>query len=293
MSRENVYNFDIEKEIKGNQKEKKLHLYYLYLYHMNYKNEDIQTKRDIREYYDTQLRYKGAFYKDKRVFEERGNPLNWEDTKVSRYKTQEEQHRYFTGMDNFQQFAYPSSFLIELEVSKKVNIPLVERHPDELDRVNFEFSYPVTKEIRDLLKIINRMDKGRGNYLVKSSYDNQTRIIDIQNKQVVFKIQVNEMIVYISTKYIPDGDIIENSINVLESYMRKITGMEKDLPQFITASQQIIQDEIQKLRECILLRIYVKKTTTTYKTSMQTRFFERQYEIEANTLTSLKIVQGM
>ena len=266
---------------------KRLLLFYLYLYHKNYGDEDRETKREIREYYDERLRYKGAFYKDKKRFEKFGSPMDWTVYKVKSYSLKEDkQQTYFSGMTSFGTFIYPSSFLIELTLSKDVNYVLITRDTEGKYAIFEETFNSINNDIKDLVKKMNKIDTVSNTVRIKkgtADYKN----ISLDELRVIFKLTVNEYTRYISTKFVPRNLLNESSDNALFNYLEEITGLkQRELTDYNPSGEF---DEPFILRNCVLDTVYVVKNTSQFNARYMKRSWGN-YNFETEQLRSIMIM---
>lgn len=267
---------------------KKLMLFYLYLYHDNYKNEDNVTKREIRTYYEERLRYKGAFYRDKKAFEKFGSPMEWTDYKVKSYKLKEDkEEKYFSGMTTFQSFIYPSTHLIEILLMKSVRYILIEISQEGMYIINEGSLKSIKNDIKDLVRKMSRIDTANNKIKIRKS-STKYQHIDLDNLKVVFKLVVNDYIRYISTKFVPRKLLLTSAEDVLLEFLRTITGLEsKDFSDYNPSTEF---EENFKLKRCILERIDLVKYSNMFNAQAQGIYFS-DCEVETNTLRSIEIMQ--
>jgi len=275
------------------QKQKEL-LYYLYLYHMNYKSEDVKTKRKLRDYYDNELRYRGAFYRDKKKFEEKGNPLEWEEFRVKRYKLKYSEEKAQKSFFNFSSFVYPTSKLVGIELSKQIELMLIETQEDFefgtfFYNVNFSYETTIRNELEKMKRLINKIDVSSGKVKLKRGY-NPIYFENLKDLQVKFKLRFNDQVRYISTRYVTQEFIIDVAINRLESYLRKITKLDKRFDsEGVDTDNYKEFDEDFRLEYVVLERIYILKRSNMFH--LQEERTVEGYDLEIYPYQSINIME--
>lgn len=268
---------------------KKTGLTYLYYYHENYKTASIEEKREIRQYYDEELRYKSAFYRDKKQFEKFGHPSVWEQRKIKRFTIEKDMTKYKAGRQIYvKPFEYISNNLIKINVSKQTNIGLVTIIDEVID-INLDFSDTIKKEIGVLKYLMQQIDNSKNTILIKDGYID-SQFCNLSNLQVVFKLQINTIVRYISTKYQSPKLIEDNAVNRLELFLRTITGLEKAL--IDETSQQIGQSNVFpddfEITNVTLIKIELNKVTNLYS-HLEKSYQDGDYFVETSVLKTKEV----
>lgn len=270
---------------------KKTGLTYLYYYHENYKTASVEEKRKIRKYYDEKLRYKNAFYRDRKQFDKFGHPSDWEERKIKRFTIEKEMKKYQEGRQIFvKPFEYISNNLIKINISKQVNIELV-KIIDEVIDINLRFSDTIKKEINVLKYLMQQIDNSKNTILIKDGYID-TQFCNLGNLQVVFKLQINTIVRYISTKYQSSKLIGENAVNRLELFLRTITGLEKALVDETTQQirpSNIFPDDFE-ITNVTLIQIELNKVTNLFS-HLEKSYRDGDYFIETKVLKTKEVKQ--
>lgn len=204
---------------------KKMGLTYLYYYHENYKTASVKEKREIRGYYDKELRYKNAFYRDKKQFEKFGHPSKWETRKINRFVVSKRGKDYAEGEKLFitEPFKMYSINLIRINISKQLDIDLINII-DGFKDINTEFPKQVKKEILVLKNLMKSIDSSKGIIKIKLKF--KETMYNLENLQIIFKLQINTIIRHISTVYQKPKNLEENAVNKLNTFLRTITNLE-------------------------------------------------------------------
>jgi len=271
----------IEKKTKG--------LHFLYLYHKKYDEETPEQKRRIRNYYETELRYKGSFYRDKKQFRLYGNPKDWEIEKIQRFNIKEETEPYHDGMKIFKDFKYSSTNLVSLELSYEMNLLLLYRNEYKELEVNSFWKSRVNNEIKEMFSVFHGIDRTTENARIKKGF-NPSKVYDLKDKQIKFKLQVDDYIRYISTPFLSEHELLTVGVaeKTLEDFLNTITGIEvsRREDEFINPSTEF--EEGYKVDSCRLLTMYVIKYTHTYDRKYYTRDYGK-YDLTVRELVSLNI----
>lgn len=275
---------DLEKIIFTDSDEKKEALYLLYLYHVNYDDEPNEKKREIREYYEKNLRYKGAFYKDAKTFRVRGNPLEWETSVIKRFKPQTRSMDYYRGMQNYDSFVYPTSTLTRVELSKRVNILLVGRE-ENLPSLNLAYMNELRDELQQLKRTMQKVDNKKGRIKVTFGWQ-KPEVISLSDLQIIFKINTNDYIRYISTNFMSDTSVIEVAMNRMQNYLAGVTKI-KDLDEIVLGDYEEHEEDFF-VENCILERIIMIKRTNVYDSYIKRRQLG-DYDLDIENLRSIKI----
>lgn len=264
--------------------EKKRFLYFLYLYHENYENESRENKSLIREYYDTELRYKGAFYRDRKTFKEKGNPLYWIPQKVKRYKVKTQEMSYYRGIGGYASFEYPTQTLIQIELSKKIEMLLIDRAEGKI-KLNWEYNKGVRDELENMKKIIEGLDNKKDTVIIRKGWE-RPKTYKLSYLQIVFKVNTGDYIRYLSTPFTTPFFVIEASMNMLENYLANVTKI-GSLGEDFTSNYHEYDEDFQ-VEFCRLERIYIKKRTNIQDTRLE-RERIAGYDLDITNLSSINI----
>jgi len=265
---------------------KKISLYYLYLYHKNYTEQPRERKKEIRDYYEENLRYKGSFYRDRKRFEELGDPREWETKRLMKYKVVEEEQRYFKGMNIYQNFFLPQTTLIELEVSKECDYTVIDLQEDIIKESGHYMRF-VDITVNQLEDLMQQIDNVKGLLLISKS-NRQTEFYNMEWKQVIFKLEVNEEYIrFISTRFVTHDLLRDSYTSVLNDYLRRVSGIDEDKLTKIKPSIEF--EEGFKLKKIAIQRIYLVKRTNRFNYAQQRKYRRRNFDIEARRLESIYI----
>ena len=275
---------DLEDYIITDSDEKREALYFLYLYHVNYDNEPNENKRLIREYYERELRYKGSFYKDAKVFRERGNPLQWEAQKVARFRPKIRHVAYYQGMNTYDSFVYPTQTLIKIMLSKKADMMLVNRE-ERIINLNLAYMHNLHEELQKMKGLLEQIDNKKGSMMITHGWQNP-ELYNLSDLQIVFKINNNDYIRYLSTRYMSPLYVIDVAMNVLENYLIGITKL-GDLAEELQGRYEEYDEDFY-VESCILERIWINKRTNVYDSIVKRRQLG-DYNLEVENLRSIRI----
>lgn len=275
---------DLEDYIITDSDEKREALYFLYLYHVNYDNEPNENKRVIREYYERELRYKGSFYKDAKIFRDRGNPLEWDTSKVQRFRPRARSMSYYQGMHTYQSFVYPTQTLVKIELSKRIEMLLANRE-QRIINLNLAFIHNLREELKHMQRLIGEIDSKGGSMMITKGWQSP-ELYDLSDLQIVFKINNNDYIRYLSTNYMSPLFVVDVAMNMLENYLVGVTKL-GDLKEE-TIGKYEEYDEDFYVESCILERVWINKRTNIYDSNIKRRQLG-EYDLEIENLSSIRI----
>jgi len=275
---------DLEDYIITDSDEKREALYFLYLYHVNYDNEPNENKRVIREYYERELRYKGSFYKDAKIFRERGNPLNWETTSVTRFRPRARTMSYYQGMHTYDSFVYPTQTLVKIELSKHIDMILANRE-ERIINLNLAFMHNLREELKHMQRLIGQIDDKNGSMMITKGWQSP-EVYNLSDLQIVFKVNNNDYIRYLSTNYMSPSFVIEVAMNLLENYLIGVTKLGDIKEEALGRYEEY--DEDFYIESCILERVWVNKRTNIYDSNIKRRQLG-DYDLEIENLRSIRI----
>jgi len=248
-------------EANEKKERKKIGLIYLYYYHENYKTASIEEKREIRKYYDKELRYKNAFYRDRKTFITFGHPSEWDERKVKRFVIHPEKPTFERGKGLFSiPFQMISENLIQINISKQTNIPLITV-VDNYKHIHEDYKSQISKIIRRLKNLMRKIDTV--NQTIKANLGKNYGVFNLGYLQIIFKIQINTIVRYIGIDYQPSKVIEYLSINKLQGFLRTLTGLESALRNEegeIIGESNIFPDDFE-LTEATLIQIELNKRT--------------------------------
>lgn len=260
--------------------------YYLYTYIDNYENETVEDKRKIREYYDTELRYKGAFYRDRKYFKEHGEPTEWSLEKKKRFKISTQHSSYLSGTALFsKEFRYKSTYLVNLDLSISTNISVIDVEKGIIDIYPYEDK--VKLNIDRLFKSMLRIDNSKGKIFVRKGYE-PAFLYDLSKMQYIFKVLVNKYIRHFSTNFVSQTNIRTVAYNVLDNYLNGLIDLDKGIKSDELSKPSNPPDEEFSLDNVEIQRIYVIKRTTKHRIGLE-RQINYPYTLYQSLLTSLVI----
>ena len=203
-------------------------LYYDYLYIQNYDEEDEETKRDIREYFDRELHYKGSFYRYRNKFNKRGSPLGWSDKEVERYRHLRKFRKYESGLKVYkkektffpQTEGYKELFLLRLE--KKTKIELVKRTSKNEIIINYKALDYIEKLTNKMINFMLSLDNSKGKVRVQEGYIGKVRDFNLNDLRIVVFIDCKDFIRCLSTGYHSPTLTASNIRNVIEDYLESL-----------------------------------------------------------------------
>lgn len=273
-------------EIKNEEINQDLALYYLFIYTKNYDNETPENKKEIREYYDTELRYKGSFYRDKKHFKQYGNPSTWTPEKKKRFKVDTYHNSYLSGMNIFKQFSYETTYLVNLDLNKPVSIIVLDIVDGTKDLNYYETE--VKTEIMKLKNLIYRLDGTSINIMVKKGFE-PSYIYDLSMLQIIYKIRVNNFIRYISTNFIKPKFIIDKGINKLNNYLSGLISLDEGIETENFTKPSNPKDAEIDVDLVEIERIHIVKRTNVFKHGVE-RNTPYPYELTQSLLTSIVVI---
>lgn len=266
---------------------KRIALIYLYWYHINYKELPTEEKKKIRDYYDNQLRYKNAFYRDKKQFETYGHPSKWDKLKISRFVIHPEKPAFVRGKDLFSvPFKMYSNQIIQINISKQTDINLITII-DGITHIHEDYKPRILKEIKNLKSVMGKIDNTKQTVRVKLGLEHG--IYNLGYLQIIFKLQINTIIRHISISYQPSKMLEVKALNKLETFLRSITGLEKALMNEegqILKPSNIFPDDFE-ITEVTLLQIELNKRTNLVKDIREYKHFD--YYITVTKLSSREV----
>lgn len=264
---------------------KRKSLYFLYLFHQNYETEPVENKKKIREYYDQELRYKGAFYRDRKKFKERGNPQDWDITQTKRYKVRYEEMPYYRGMDKYTDFTYPSQNLIELELSKRLGIQLIDFQENKII-LHTLYEDEINNEIDTLKSVMKIIDNKKGNFILRQYH--KRRSYDLSYLRITFRFRIHDYIEFVSTNFVIPTAINKVAKSTLNKFLRNITGL-TEIGEPLTKKYLDDYEQGFRLKSCLLERIYLYKRTNVVPASVSKTYL-KGCDFKQTHLKSIEII---
>lgn len=266
-------------------------LYFLYKYHRNYDNEPVEKKRQIRYYYENNLRYRGSFYKDRKTFKEHGNPKKWKERKIKRFKTlgSDEDKKYFYGSKQyFETFTYKSNKIIDVSLIKKCNIILAFRENNELI-INENALDDIREIVREMSRNLYTVDSNKKKIRGKKYDDIDT--YDLGQMQVIYKIDTGYYRRWISTKFFSQSKIVKEASRKIENYVRQVVFGDNIKDGGVNEMQENKYEEFEgeiAIKDLILEEIVVRKRTDNYLSLSSKEV--TGYKVESRKMRSLEVV---
>ena len=273
-------------EIRNEEINQDLALYYLHVYQNNYEDETAENKKEIREYYDKELRYTGAFYRDRKYFKEYGNPETWTPERKKRFKVTTYHNSFLSGMNVFKTFSYEATYLVNLDLNKPTNLVLIDVMEGVKDIMPFEAE--ARAELLRLKNLMLRLDNKSHEVVIKKGFL-PAKIYDMSLMQIVFKVQVNNYTRYFSTRFIKPTFLIDVGINTLNSYIRAMINLDEGIEQENFTKPSNPRDEEIDIDYVEIQRMYVIKRTDVFKHGLE-RNTPYPYELSQSFLTSMVII---
>ena len=272
-------------EIRNEEINQDLSLYYLHIYQNNYENEKPEEKKSIREYYDRELRYEGAFYRDRKYFREHGNPETWTPERKKRFKVITYHSSYLSGMNIFRTFSYETTYLVNLDLNKPINLVVIDVVEGVKDLMPFETE--LRAELQRIKNLMLRLDNKKNTIMIRKGFE-PAYFYNLGWLQLIFKMQINNIIRYISTNFIQEKFLIETGISKVHSYLSGLVKMDEgnETEVFIRPSNP--EDREMDLDFVEIQRIFIVKRTDIFKQGME-RNTPYPYELEQKILTSMVI----
>lgn len=273
-------------EIRTEEINKDLSLYYLYIYINNYENETPENKRNIREYYEKDLRYKGAFYRDRKYFKEHGNPENWTPERKQRFTVESYHSSYLSGMNIYKTFQYEATYLVDLDLNKPINLVVIDVIEGVKDLMPFEAE--LRMELTRLKNLMLRLDNKKNTIMIKKGFE-PSYFYNLGWLQIIFKMQINNIVRYISTNFVQETFLIDLGINKVNSYLSGLINMDEGNETEVFIKPSNPENREMDLDFVEIQRIFIHKRTDTFKQGIE-RNIPYPYELEQGFLTSMVIV---
>jgi hypothetical protein len=273
-------------EIRNEEINKDLSLYYLYIYINNYENETVENKRNVREYYEKELRYKGAFYRDRKYFKINGNPEKWTPERKQRFTVESYHSSYLSGMNIYKTFDYEATYLVNLELNKPTNLVLIDVIEGIKDIRPYEAE--ARTEMTRIRNLMQKLDNKSHEVIIKKGFL-PAKIYDMSLMQFVFKVRVNNYVRYFSTRFIKPKFLVDVGLNTLNSYIRGLINLDEGIEQHNFSKPSNPKDEEMDIDFVEIQRIYIVKRTNVFRHGIE-RDTPYPYELTQSFLTSMVII---
>jgi len=262
---------------------------YLYIYHTNYELETAENRRKIREYYDKELRYKNAFYRDRRYFKTHGNPDNWTKERKNRFKIATYQPSFDRGTKLFSEFRLEKDKLVNLDLNRDVSIVIIDTDYSKEEIELHPYEEKVRRELSKLKNLmLTRIDNKKHKVRIKKGND-PFYDYDLSRMQIIFQLQINKHIRITSTKFVIPQFVIELGISVLNGYVRQLIDLEKGLGREEFTKPSNPPDFPIEIYYLELQKISLVKRTDIYSVGLE-RKVNYPYNLDQSFLTSLVII---
>lgn len=273
-------------EIRNEEINQDLALYYLNTYQNNYENETPEGKKEVREYYDKELRYEGAFYRDRKYFKKYGNPETWTPERKKRFKVTKYHSSYLSGMNVFQTFQYETTYLVDLDLNKPINLVVIDVVEGVKDLIPFETE--LRMELTRIKNLVLRLDNKKHTIMIKKGFE-PSYFYNLGWMQFIFKMQVNNIVRYVSTNFVQEKFLIELGINKIHNYLSGLIRMDEGNETEVFIKPSNPEDREMDLDFVEIQRIFIHKRTDVFKQGIE-RNLPYPYELEQKILTSMVIV---
>jgi len=238
----------------------------LYEIFLNYPQETPENQKIIREDYNKTLRYKNAFYRDRKTFEQRGNPLEWSDRDIDSFKVKIETAPYIPIRKQFVSSFHYSPHLVTITVSKECDIALIIPIDDYKAELAYGYKAQIKSVQNNLFRKMLSLDNRKGRIPLKRG--SNLSEVEISYLRFIYIINLNGQFHVVSTNYCHPEFVRIKGLNEIETFLRKVIHKEGDFSITSEYDNQIMEEDFYPY-SCRITRIDLEKRTNIYQPAMK------------------------
>jgi len=156
---------------------------------------------------------------------------------------------------------------------------------ERIINLNLAFMHNLREELKHMQRLIGQIDDKNGSMMITKGWQSP-EVYNLSDLQIVFKVNNNDYIRYLSTNYMSPSFVIEVAMNLLENYLIGVTKLGDIKEEALGRYEEY--DEDFYIESCILERVWVNKRTNIYDSNIKRRQLG-DYDLEIENLRSIRI----